>query len=76
MKEFLIEGEVLSKHGRSVWIGRGGVSSAVAISLGAISRGNKASETINRYMITSLHLLLCDVTRLGGPFYSQPDIKG
>ena len=46
MKELLIEGEGLNKQGGSVWIGRGGGSSAVAIPLGDVPRGNKASQTI------------------------------
>ena len=43
MKEMLIEGKVLNKQGGSVWIGRGGDSSAMATPLGEISR-EKASE--------------------------------
>ena len=45
MQDVLIEGKDLNKHGRSVWRGRGGGSSAVAIPLGNIPRGNEVSET-------------------------------
>ena len=48
MKEVLPEGKGLNKQGGSVWIRRDGGSSAMAISLGDISRGNEASETIDR----------------------------
>ena len=41
----LIEKEGLNKQGESVWIGRGGGSTAIAIPLGDISGGNEASET-------------------------------
>ena len=41
MKELLIEG------GRSMWIGRGGGSSVVAIYLGDVPGENEALETID-----------------------------
>ena len=40
--------ERLNKHEGSVWIGRGGSSSAVAIPLGYIPRGNDISDKIDR----------------------------
>ena len=45
MKVLLIEGEGLNQQGGSVWIGRGGGSSAII--LGNIPGGSKVSETIN-----------------------------
>ena len=48
MKVVLIEEEGSNKQGASVGTGRGGGSSAVAILLGYIPRGNKALETIDR----------------------------
>ena len=33
-----------------MWIGRGGGSSAMAITLGNVSGGNKASEIIDRWI--------------------------
>ena len=41
-------GEGLNKYGGSVWIERDGGSSALAIPLGDVSRGNKMSETKDR----------------------------
>ena len=53
MKELLIEGgwEELNKQGGSVWIGRSGGSSAVAISLGDVYRGNEASKTMDQVIL-------------------------
>ena len=48
MKEMVIDGEDWKKQGGSVWIGRGGGSSAVAIPLGNVPGGNEVSETIDR----------------------------
>ena len=45
MQELLIEGEGLNKQGRSVWTGRDGGSSVVAIPLGDVPGENEASET-------------------------------
>ena len=42
MKVLVMEGEGLNKQGESVWIGRGGGSSAVAITLGNIPGGDEA----------------------------------
>ena len=41
MKELLIEGERLNKRGGSVWIGRGGSSSAMTITLGDVLEGTR-----------------------------------
>ena len=49
MKELLIEGEGLNKQEGSVWIGRGGGSSAKTILLGDVPGGNKESETNDRF---------------------------
>ena len=48
MKELLIEGVGLNYQGVSVWIGRDGGSSAVAIPLRNVLEGNEASEIIDR----------------------------
>ena len=48
MKKVLLEGEEFYTQGRNVWIGRGGGSSAVAVFLGDVPKGDEASETINR----------------------------
>ena len=48
MKVLLIEREVLNKQGGSVWIRRGGSSSAVVIPLVNIPGGQEASKTIDR----------------------------
>ena len=47
MKELLVEGEGLNKQRGNVWIGRGGGSSALAISLCDVPGGNEASATID-----------------------------
>lgn len=44
MRGMLIEGEVLNKQERSVWIGRGGGSPAMATPLGNVPGGIEASE--------------------------------
>ena len=45
MKEVLIEWEGLNKQGENVWIGKGGGSSALVITMGNLPSGNEA-ETI------------------------------
>ena len=47
MIDVLVEGED-NKLGGSMWIGRDGDSFAMAIPLGNITKGNEASETIDR----------------------------
>ncbi len=44
MKEVSLEGKILSSQGESVWTGKGGGFSAVAIPLGNVPGGNDVSE--------------------------------
>ena len=48
MKELLIDGEGLNKQEESVWIGRSGGSSALAIFSCDVHVGKETSETIDR----------------------------
>ena len=48
MKDLPIECDGLNKQGGSVWIGRGGGSSAMAIPLEDIQGGNEVTQTIDR----------------------------
>ena len=46
MKDVLIEGESLNKQGWSVWIEISGGSSALAIPLNVVTRGDETAENV------------------------------
>ena len=55
MKEVLIEGEGLTIQEGSLWIGRGGGSTAVVIPLNGTPGGNEASITIDYIIVLHTH---------------------